>query len=369
MADTEAAPLAADRVMKLLLEVLVDPRCALRLDNGGWNRLLLEARYYGLLARLGLELARHGHCDVVPAGAERQIQAAIAAAEANQAALRYEITRVREALCGRGFPVVLLKGGAYLAADMPAAQGRTACDLDILVPRECLAEAEAALCAAGWEVKVADAYDDRYYREWMHELPPLWHPERDMSLDVHHTIFPPVSGLAIDGARLLAAARPLGGGLFVLSSCDLVLHAALHLFGEDMTNRLRDLVDLRDLILNAANEPDFWPTLTARAQELGADWALNHALYNLVTLLGVSLPSAVRATVMPHRHPLRWLTRRTLTASLLGGIPGEVGFWQATAQFWAYVRSHLLRMPLPILARHIWVKAWRYRQVDARGRG
>ena len=33
-------------------------------------------------------------------------------------------------------------------------------------------------------------YDDAYYRDHMHELPPLIHKERDRMIDVHHTILP-----------------------------------------------------------------------------------------------------------------------------------------------------------------------------------
>jgi hypothetical protein len=354
--------------MRLLLGVLIDPHRAAALDTEGWNRLLLEARYHGLVARLGEEFAQRGLSEGLPLAAQRQITAAMTAAAANQAALRFEIDRVRAALRDSGMPLMLLKGGAYLAAGLPCAQGRTACDLDILVPRDRLAEAEQALLAAGWEAKALDAYDDRYYREWMHELPPLWHPGRDMALDVHHTIFPPISRLAIDSADLLAAARPLHGGLLVLSPPDMVLHAALHLFGEDATNRLRDLMDLRDLVIGAAAEPGFWPTLLDRARALGAGWALEHALHHLVTLLDVPVPEPIRASVLQDRNPLRRLIRRMLADSLLGGLPEETGAWHATSQFCVYARSHWLRLPLPLLVRHLWIKLRRAREDGTRVR-
>jgi hypothetical protein len=41
-----------------------------------------------------------------------------------------------------------------------------------LVPRERLDDVQEALLAAGWEWVKEDAYDDLYYRRWMHELPP-----------------------------------------------------------------------------------------------------------------------------------------------------------------------------------------------------
>ena len=43
---------------------------------------------------------------------------------------------------------------------------------------------------AGWEWVKDDPYDQAYYRDHMHELPPLIHATRDRMIDVHHTILP-----------------------------------------------------------------------------------------------------------------------------------------------------------------------------------
>src|SRR4051812_45405683 len=162
--------------MKLLLDALVDVRSTTPLDVAQWNQLLLHARYHGLLARLCVDLLDHGLFAAVPHAAHRQLTAARIAAEANQATIRFEIDRVRSALRGPGIPFVLLKGGAYLAAGLPAARGRTSTDLDILVPKASLGPVERIPLARGWQVHEINDYDDAYYRRWMHELPPFWHP-------------------------------------------------------------------------------------------------------------------------------------------------------------------------------------------------
>ena len=52
------------------------------------------------------------------------------------------------------------------------------------------------------------AYDQRYYREWMHELPPLLHVRRQTALDVHHAIAPETArGSAIDSKACAEAAH------------------------------------------------------------------------------------------------------------------------------------------------------------------
>ena len=109
---------------------------------------------------------------------------------------------------------------------------------------------EAALQDAGWQPIKLDPYHQRYYRTWMHELPPLRHRERGTVVDLHHTILPPTSRLKPDPAQLWAAARRLGGGpVHVLAPADMVLHGAAHLFQDgDLRRALRDLVDIGDLL-------------------------------------------------------------------------------------------------------------------------
>ena len=100
-----------------------------------------------------------------------------------------------------------------------------------MVPRDRIDDAEAALLAGGWKGTKLDPYDQRYYRRWSHEIPPLSYPGRLLGVDVHHTICPPRSRLRPDPARFWADAEPAGDtGVRVLSAVDSVLHSAVHLF-------------------------------------------------------------------------------------------------------------------------------------------
>ena len=104
-------------------------------------------------------------------------------------------------------PIVLLKGTAYVMADLPPARGRMLGDLDLMVPRDRIDEVERTLIAAGWLSAELNDYDQRYYREWTHEIPPLRHPDRDTEVDIHHTIVASTSRALVDAAALLAAHR------------------------------------------------------------------------------------------------------------------------------------------------------------------
>ena len=47
-----------------------------------------------------------------------------------------------------------------------------------------------ALQRRGWSMKALDEYDEQYYRQWAHELPPMTHAERETEVDIHHSILP-----------------------------------------------------------------------------------------------------------------------------------------------------------------------------------
>jgi hypothetical protein len=328
-----------------------------------WERLLSQARRARLLARLALLFERRGWMATVPEGPRRYLQGATLAAERQRRQVRWEIDRVRVALADRPGPVVLLKGAAYVAAALPPAEGRLFSDVDIMVPRDALQGAEMALLGAGWVHEAIDPYDDRYYRRWMHELPPLKHVWRHTWLDVHHTITAPTSRFRVDGARLLARARPLSPGsqLAVLAPEDMVLHSAVHLMQEgDFSAGLRDLLDLDDLLNHFGADPGFWPELLRRARELRLGVPLFHVLVQRERLFGAAPPEALRGEVdgLAAGGLSRQLMPALLERALRPAHPSCDTAGSGTARSALYVRSHWLRMPWYQIVPHLLRKAW-----------
>ncbi|WP_347814582.1 nucleotidyltransferase family protein [Pseudoalteromonas sp. APM04] len=145
--------------------------------------------------------------------------------------LRREFSALSMAFADSGYPLVLLKGAAYLALHLPHAKGRRVSDLDLLVPKAYLEDAEQRLSTLGWHQDSAlTAYDDHYYRYWMHEVPPLTHAARHIELDLHHTLVPPTSRIRLNDEALFSAVEAVEGYSFsVLSAQDRYLHSAVHL--------------------------------------------------------------------------------------------------------------------------------------------
>ncbi|WP_419825321.1 nucleotidyltransferase family protein [Sphingomonas sp.] len=332
-----------------LVAALRDPSTTHTLDREGWTSLLTAARAERLMGALATRLDRRS----APAEVAAILDDADAGAAHERRGALWEAEMARRALVPLGCPVVLLKGTAFAAAGLDAGRGRAIGDLDILVPRAALDAAEAALRAAGWEPVKADAYDDEYYRRWMHELPPLIHRARDRMIDVHHTILPTTARPTPDAAALIASAVPLGNGLAVLSPADMVVHAAAHLFADgDLAGGLRNLWDIDRLCREFADDDaDFWTKLGARARLHGLVDAVGRALRLAADLYATPVPAA------PHRrHPNDAVYRRRLLAR-----DGWGRQTRPVTRLAFYVRSHWLRMPPHLLARHLLVKAWRGR--------
>ena len=357
---TNAAP-------SLLVKVLREPRGVLTLSESDWDLLVRQARRTQLLARLEAMLSRHGLVDHVPGAVRPHLQSARAVAVAHTRAVRWEIDRIQHALREVGVPVVLLKGAAYAMAALPVACGRTFNDIDIMVPKASLSEVEHALNGHGWITTHLDAYDQRYYRTWMHELPPLLHVRRQTVLDVHHTIMPETARLHPDPKKLLADATPIAAAadLYVLSPADMVLHSAAHLFYDgELEHGLRDLVDLDLLLHDFGRDTAFWPSLTQRAAELNLERPLFYALRYTQRVLGTTIPDAVQAAAQSARPGGLWpavmdgLFDRALRPDHDSCDTALTGF----ARWCLYVRAHYLRMPLHLLIPHLLRKTFRRQQ-------
>jgi len=329
----------------LLARALRDPASVGTLEPAGWTALLAAARAEQLIGSLACRLDGLA----MPEAARRILADARAAAEQGRTAALWEAEMARRALAPTGMPVVLLKGTAFVAAGLSAGQGRQIGDLDILVPRERIEEAEAALLAAGWEWVKPDPYDDAYYRRWMHELPPLIHRERDRMIDVHHTILPLTARVTPDATALIESRVALDNGLSVLPPEGMIVHAAAHLFADgDLQGGLRNLWDIRCLI-DEFGDDDFMPRLAACAEHHGLTGEVARALRLSNHLFGPG-----EALAPADRLYLRRLLARDGWGQQTHKLT-ELGF---------YLRGHWLRMPPLMLARHLWTK-WRkgYRPV------
>jgi hypothetical protein len=332
------------RDARLLVGLLRDPSSAGKVED--WTSLIALARSESLAGSLAWRL----HGLDLPARVEEMLEAARRDGEAGRVQALWEAEMARRALAPLGVPVILLKGTAYAAAGLEAALGRSIGDLDILVPRESLPDVERGLLAAGWEWVKEDAYDDQYYRRWMHELPPLIHRDRDRMIDVHHAILPLTARPKPDMAAMIADRVPLADGLFTLSPADMIVHASAHLFADgDLAGGLRNLWDIDRLVRQfSERRDDFAVEIRDSAGRHGLTSTVARALRLAGSLYGTPVDERLAG---PARLSDTFFRRRLLARDGWGRARRPV------TRLAFYVRSHWLRMPPAMLARHLWVKA------------
>lgn len=323
----------------LLVQALRDPASVAALSPAEWTELLAMARAEALAGTLAYRVAGQPMPDAVAV----MLADHRAGAEQGRRAALWEAEMCRRALGPLNIKTILLKGTAYAAADLPAAKGRQIGDLDILVPRAQLADAEKALLGAGWEWVKQDVYDDAYYRQWMHELPPLIHSERDRMIDVHHTILPLTARITPDAETMMEGAVEVTGGYFILSPDDRICHSVAHMFADgDFQGGLRNLWDIHLLLADREGDES---GLNARAAKHGLSAQVEQARRLAEAFYGNG--AIAKLSGADARIGKRLLARN--------------GWGQETHKFLRlgfYIRSHWLRMPPLMLARHLFTK-WR----------
>ena len=348
----------------LLLDVLRRPKIMPELTLPDWNKLIPQARSSLLLGRLHALIVQNDLLEQLPQQPLNHTLSTFLASEKQKSSTAWEITKLSQAFQTLGFPVILLKGGAYIHSELKVAEGRLLSDIDLLVPKEKLLEVERVLNAWGWHSGKPDDYDNRYYREWMHEIPPMKHISRGSFLDVHHTILPPTAKYKPDAGKIIDAAIEITPGVYTLCPEDMVIHSATHLFHEgEFDHGLRDILDLHGLLTYyGESELAFWERLVPRAIELNLINPLYYALHYCSLIMKTSIPESVLVRVDAAGAPnliMKKVMDFLFMRALRPDHPSCDLSFTSVARFLLYIRSHYLKMPMHLLIPHLARKAWK----------
>lgn len=345
----------------MVAPLLLDSKKALQLTEAQWDNVLRQARRANLLARIADDLQANGLLRQIPNYMQPHFEAILHLSARQKISMLREIKEAARALAEANIPLILMKGAAYLARDLPCAHGRLFGDIDLLVPQEAIPEVESALLLHGWITTHHNPYDQAYYRRWMHEIPPLKHVNRHSVLDVHHNILPATAKHPPNANLLRASAQPVGGleNVYTLAPVDMVLHSACHLFHEgELHNGLRDLADLDRLLRHFSSQPSFWQELIPRAQQLHLERPLYYAL-QFTKVLQTPIPTEIAQAVarFAPAAPQAMLMQALYSRALRPAHPLVDDAFTPLARWLLYVRGHWLRMPPYLLAYHLSRKA------------
>lgn len=346
----------------LLIELLIEPEKVKEITLQDWDDVIPQARITALLATLYLRFEEKNLLDSIPTKPLAHLRSAWVVHNKQKESLEYETRWLLGAFAEVDEQLIILKGAAYLLAGLPGSRGRLISDIDLLVREKNLGKVEKELNEFGWLSGDQDSYDERYYRKWMHEIPPLGHTERESTLDVHHTILPPTANAALDPSKLFSSLVEVRKNIFVLSPADMVIHSAAHLFHEgEFKHGLRDLWDLDRLLRHyGEHEPVFWDELLPRALELNLAESLFYALRYSTYFFETPVPGSViqtANTLKPKKFSVQFMDLFFTRVFLPDHPSCRRNYYEFTA-FCLYIRSHYLRMPMYLLLPHLVRKAW-----------
>ena len=223
-----------------------------------------------------------------------------------------------DALLQRSIRPLALKG-FDLIHRVYAFDERTLDDVDLLVPREQLRDALAALESVGW--RVPPEPDRTHYIRSSHHLPLDSPGPLSVGFELHWDLAQQ-SRFSVDPDGILERAVPIDIGGRSILRCDdhdLVAHLLLHHLSHYFDTRLKWLVDMQHLI---SREGFDWDRVVERIRSWGACVACGAALRHLHKLDPTLIPADVRrALALP-------LSRRPFLAPLRSSHPLEL--WRGT---------------------------------------
>lgn len=139
----------------------------------------------------------------------------------------------------------------------------------------------------------------------------------------------------------------------MLSPEDMLIHAIAHLLADgDMAGGLRNLWDIDRLIREHSTVEGYWQRLANRARLHGLVPHVSRALRLTHHLFDTPVDAFL--AYQPRRSDIAFTSR-------LLARDGWGRETRTALRLAFYLRSHWIRMPPPMLARHLWTK-WRKSQ-------
>lgn len=249
--------------------------------------LLARAQQQSVLGLILVELARSGHIDELTSA--RGFDAAGHLRLRHRQAVMWDLERdaVLARLSWMGILPVLLKGAALRLTAYRDSAERDIADLDLLVSREMLEPAVAALVEGGYEPES----EHRVKLCLEHHYHLILKKPEGFVVEVHWALAPATSPYALDHAAFLREARmvttPRGIRVQVPSPEHMVLHLAQQNL-EDGFTLLRRLVDV-DRVISSTSGFD-WGRLASESKRMRQQGGAALTVQLAKVLLGTTVP-------------------------------------------------------------------------------
>lgn len=341
------------------ISIIANPKDAYSLASEDWQSVLWILETARLDAWLAAQLQPLDVIGSLPDTVKIRLSSAITYAKRQQQQVTYECVTLTRLLAEKHIEPLFLKGAAYVISPAFQSAGRICSDIDALVKREELEIAERHLKMNLWLSKEVDDYDDKYYREYAHEIPPMMQAERGTVLDLHHNLFLPVSGRAPDIAQFWGTRIQTESGLSTLAPAAALVHSMIHLLmNEEVTFGLRDCLDMQSII-DTHNSESFWQDV----HQLVADNGFHPEFQLLMSLLCSLFNRDTVKQQINLEHFNNSLKNRfwlwCYCKAVLPDHPLLHNPFAGIARAAVYCRGHSQKMPLVTLLKHSTVKMYK----------
>ncbi|GAA6184225.1 nucleotidyltransferase family protein [Aliiglaciecola sp. NS0011-25] len=345
---------------KILFQLLLSPRLGLTLTLSQWQNVIFIFRESKLLASLYHVALRDGSFDQYPEFAKRHLGSAQVYAKRQAQQILFEAVEFRLQLEQVGITAVFLKGAGYTLRNSLNSHGRVCSDIDVLVNKKDLSAAEAHLKNNRWQSEVLSDYDEKYYRQWAHEVPPLIHINRATVVDMHHNLYPPISGRTTNIDQFISSRLKTASGCFVLEPATTVMHSIIHLFAnEDSSSWIRDLFDIT-LLIKEYESDDFWTSLIDLSKQTDFEFEFVCCMHALKFYTDISVPEIANDYIA--RYKMTKIQVWLMNHAIIPAICPEHDLLLTAKIRWAkklvYLRGHWIKMPFNVLIKHFAFKSF-----------
>ncbi|MDU0356336.1 nucleotidyltransferase family protein [Paraglaciecola aquimarina] len=342
----------------LVCRIFVRPELSLSLTKKQWQQLILILRNQQLLARYSALFKQAGLFDSIPKQTQRHFLNADVLANNHKKQVLFEALELKHEVEGRQQYLIFLKGAGYSLSNSSIGQTRIYNDIDILTDKKSIDGIEKKLTLYGWQSEELTEHDEKYYRKWAHEIPPLRHGIRGTVVDIHHNIVPIISGRHIDADQFAKHSVITKDGFQILSYAAMTMHSLIHLFfNEDVKKGYRDLIDIHTLMTDHSDD-EYWEELINLARESGFELELFLACRYSEKFFATKIPAKVTKHIAVNRpwnmKYLDFIYKRVLKPNHPICRPNMFGL----ATFLILLRGHFQKMPLHILIFHLTTKSF-----------
>ena len=268
-----------------------------------WDYVAKTACTHGIAPLVYRSLQRSGVASLLLPAPAKRLRGAYYGTAARNALLYHEVHKVLMALREKNIEAIALKGAALAETVYPHRALRPMSDIDLLVRKEKVTEAETKLLDLGYMFQ-EHGKTKQYYQE--HHYHWVFTKRSTISIEIHWHIKRPTDPFRVDIDGLWERAQPVkiaGIDAPVFSLEDLLLHLCQHLWKHKLTGGIRPLCDIAGVTTHYRDKIDW-----SKMAKTSSEWEMNSCSYLGLWLARELLDAPIPESFLKDLKPVNFNT-------------------------------------------------------------